>query len=65
MAEHWMQGAVKHPGGLHRALHIPQGQHIPPARIAAAEHSPKGNVRRMAFLAETFAHHRPGNPAAH
>lgn len=46
-------------GGLHRSLHIPQGQKIPAARIEAATHSPKPKVREQANLAQTYARYRP------
>lgn len=29
----WMQGAVKHPGALHRALNIPMGKDIPENKL--------------------------------
>ncbi|MEJ0093807.1 MAG: hypothetical protein WDN46_10290 [Methylocella sp.] len=60
MAEKWMSGAVKHPGALHRELHVPMGQKIPDAKIKTAEHSDNPVERKRAFLAETFAQHRPG-----
>jgi hypothetical protein len=58
-------GAVKHPGALHRALGVPEGQRIPAAAIKKAERSRNPTLRKRAFLAETFAHHRPGNLHAH
>lgn len=58
--EKWMQGAVKHPGALHAALGIPEGDKIPAGKIAAAKHSTSAHVRQMANLASVFAHHRPG-----
>lgn len=45
-------------GGLHRSLGIPEGQKIPPARIAAATKSPDPKVRKEANLAETYAKYR-------
>ena len=59
MVDKWMQGAVEHPGGLHRALGVPEGEKIPEAKIEKAEHSPDTHLKRMAVLAETFAHHAP------
>ena len=32
----FIQGAIKHPGALHRELGVPQGQKIPPGKIQAA-----------------------------
>ena len=54
----WMAGAVKHPGALHRALGVPQGQKIPASKIAAAAKSSNPTLRRRAQLAQTFAAHR-------
>lgn len=50
----WIQGAIKHPGGLHRALHVPQGQKIPAAKMAKASHSENPRIRRMVGLAKTL-----------
>lgn len=54
----WMQGAVKHPGGLHKALHVPMGKKIPLNKI---DHAAKegGKLGRMANLAKTFEKYRP------
>lgn len=54
-----------HEGGLHESLGIPQGQKIGMARIEKAEHSSNPKTAAQARLAETFAHHRPGNDTAH
>ena len=56
MAEHWIQGAIKHKGGLHKALGIPQGKKIPADKLAKAKNSPNEHIRRMASLASTLAH---------
>lgn len=56
---HWMSKAVKHPGGLHKALHVPMGQQIPPAKIAAAKNK-GGHLAEMANLANVFSKFRPG-----
>lgn len=50
----WMQSAVKNPGGLHKALGIPQGQKIPLAKKEAAAKKP-GKLGKMGRLALTFA----------
>ena len=55
MAKHFMATAVKHPGALHRALHIPQGHKIPATLIARAKKSKNAHMRKMATLAQTFA----------
>ena len=41
-----------HKGALHRALGIPEGQTIPPARLAAALKDKRPEVRRMAASAK-------------
>ncbi len=50
---HWIAGAIKTPGALHRALGIPQGQKIPEGRVAAAAKRP-GKVGEEARLAQTL-----------
>lgn len=32
--KNWISGAIKHPGALHRALGVPQGQKIPAGKLA-------------------------------
>jgi hypothetical protein len=54
----FMSGAVKRPGALHRALHVPQGQKIPAAKVAKAA-SAGGHLGQMGRLAQTFAKFRP------
>lgn len=54
----WMQGAVQHPGGLHKALHVPMGQKIPEKKVEAAKHK-GGHLAKMANLAGVFAKFRP------
>lgn len=56
----WMSKAVKHPGALHRALHVPMGKKIPAAKISAAKNE-GGHVAKMANLASVFDKFRPGN----
>jgi hypothetical protein len=50
----WIQGAIKHPGALHKTLGVPQSEKIPPKKLAAAEHSSNKTTRRRAKLAETL-----------
>lgn len=50
---HWIQGAIKHPGGLHRSLGIPQGKPIPAKKLNAAAKK-SGKVGRQARLAKTL-----------
>ena len=48
---HWISGAIKHPGALHRELGVPQGQKIPRGKIAAAAKK-GGTLGRRARFAE-------------
>ena len=41
-------------GGLHRALHVPEGETIPKSKIEAATHSSSPHVRHMANFAQTM-----------
>jgi len=50
----WIQGAIKHPGALHKALGVPQGQKIPPSKMSKAAHSQNPLMRRRAALAKTL-----------
>jgi len=54
MADHWIQGAIKHPGALHKQLGIPQGQKIPAAALAKAADSDNEKLARRARLAEAL-----------
>jgi hypothetical protein len=56
MAKHWIAGAIKHPGALHKSLGVPAGKKIPQAKLHAAEHSRNPTTRRRAHLAETLEH---------
>ena len=50
---HWIAEATSNKGGLHRSLHVPQGQKIPAAKIAAAAKK-GGKVGKQARLAKTL-----------
>lgn len=54
MAKHWIKRAIKHPGALHKDLHVPEGQKIPAAKLEAATHSDNPTVAKRAHLAETM-----------
>ena len=56
MAKHWIQGAVKHPGALHKALHVKEGEKIPAAKLEKAAHSENPHMRHMAHFAENMKH---------
>lgn len=48
----WIQSAIKHPGALHRALGVPEGQDIPAGKLQAAEHSKNPKTRKRAVFAK-------------
>lgn len=56
--EKWIQKAVdpKKKGGLHKALHVPQGEKIPKDKIEKASHSKNAHLRHMAQFAKNVAH---------
>lgn len=50
----WIAGAIKHPGALHKKLHVPEGEKIPAKKLAKAEHSSNPTERKEANLAKTL-----------
>ena len=56
----WIAGAIKHPGALHRALHVPEGEKIPAKKLAKAEHSDSLRLRKEANLAEELKGFKKG-----
>ena len=42
-------------GGLHRALHVPEGEKIPAAKLEAARNSKNEHVKHMANFAHTMS----------
>jgi hypothetical protein len=50
----WIQGAIKHPGALHKSLGVPEGKKIPTAKLKKAEHSKNPTTAKRAHLAETL-----------
>lgn len=50
----WIQGAIKKPGALHKALKVPMGKKIPEKKLEKAEHSKNPKLRKRAVLAETL-----------
>lgn len=54
---HWIAGAIKHPGALHREMGVPAGQKIPAGRLAKAAKA-GGVLGRRARLAETLGRMR-------
>jgi hypothetical protein len=56
--EKWIAGAIKHPGSLHRALHVPLGETIPSGKLEKASHSENPKLAKKANLAKTLKHMR-------
>lgn len=55
MAKHWISGAIKRPGQLHRDLGVPQDQKIPVAALQRALSGAYGPaVKKRAQLARTL-----------
>jgi len=50
---HWIAGAIKHPGALHKELGVPMGKKIPAKKLAKAAKAP-GVEGKRARLAETL-----------
>jgi hypothetical protein len=59
MAEHWIKGAIKHPGSLRKELDAKKGKPIPAKKLEAAAKKP-GVEGKRARLAETLKkmHHK-------
>jgi hypothetical protein len=49
----WIQGAIKHPGALHKQLGVPQGEKIPEKKLAKAADA-GGKLGQRARFAETL-----------
>jgi hypothetical protein len=49
----WIQGAIKHPGALHKELGVPAGKTIPAKKLAKAAKA-GGKLGQRARLAETL-----------
>lgn len=55
----FIQRAIKRPGALHRALHVPQGKKIPASKMAKAAKSRNPRIRReVAFARELEGFHK-------
>lgn len=50
----WIQGAIKHPGALHKQLHVPAGEKIPAKKLEKAARSENPTLARRARLAKTL-----------
>ena len=51
--EKWIQKAVQHPGGLHKALGVKKGEKIPAKKLAVKPGDSK-KVKKMKVLAKTL-----------
>ena len=51
--EKFIQRAIKHPGALHKELHVPKGEKIPAKKLAKAAKAP-GKLGQRARFAETL-----------
>ncbi len=49
----WIAGAIKHPGALKAALHVPEGKKIPAKKLDKAAKAP-GKLGQRARLAKTL-----------
>jgi hypothetical protein len=54
MSEKWIQKATKNKGGLHRALHVKEGEKIPAKKLAKGAHSKSAKIRKEVALAKTL-----------
>jgi hypothetical protein len=60
VAEHWIAGAVKHPGALHKELGVKQGKPIPEHELESAAKQPgkEGERARLAMTLKRMGHHK-------
>lgn len=52
--KNFIKKAIKHPGALHKELHVPMGKKIPEKKLEKAEHSESAKMRKQAILARTL-----------
>jgi hypothetical protein len=52
--KNWIQGAIKKPGALRKALKVKAGKDIPEKKLEKAEHSKNPLMRKRAALAKTL-----------
>jgi hypothetical protein len=55
----WIQSAIKHPGALHKSLHVPKRNKIPEAKLEHAMHSKNPILRKRANSAYTLKRMHP------
>ena len=54
MPKNWIKGAIKHPGALHKELHVKEGKKIPAKKLAKASHSKNKTLAKRANFAKTL-----------
>lgn len=52
--KNWIADAVKNKGGLHKALHVPEGEKISAKKLAKGAKSKSEKVRKEVSLAKTL-----------
>jgi hypothetical protein len=57
-AKKWIQGAIEHPGALHKALGVKKGSKIPAGKLEVKE-SDSPRMSKMKTLAKTLKKLRP------
>ena len=50
----WIKSAIKHPGALHRALGVKEGEKIPPSKLTKAAAHAGPHMKKMLALAKTL-----------
>ena len=60
--KNWIAGAIKHPGALHKELHVPIGKKIPAKKMAKAAKSSNPKIRKQVTLARTLSGMRKSGP---
>ncbi len=50
----WIQGAIKHPGALHRALKVKKGEKIPASKLAVKKND-SPTMKKRKTLAKTLS----------
>lgn len=50
----FIQKAIRHPGALHKQLHVPMDKSIPAKKLEKATHSENPTLRKRAILARTL-----------
>ena len=54
MAHNFIKKAIKHPGALHRALGVPEGEKIPQSKLTKAAAHAGPHMKKMLALAKTL-----------